>query len=141
MIITCKRRIQFCAGHRILNHESKCNNVHGHNYVLWIYAEAPKLDSLGRIIDFSELKSRIGGWIDKYLDHSFIVFEEDKKVIEFVNEINIKKPYILKSNPTAENIAAHLLESVIPELMKDTEITVSKLELFETENCSVEVKK
>ncbi|MFN4151581.1 MAG: 6-pyruvoyl trahydropterin synthase family protein, partial [Candidatus Sericytochromatia bacterium] len=109
--------------------------------VLWIYAEAPQLDSLGRVIDFSELKNRIGGWIDQHLDHSFIVFEEDKKVIDFVNEINNKKPYILKSNPTAENIASHLLESVIPELMKDTEIIVSKLELFETENCSVEVKK
>lgn len=141
MRITCKRRIQFCAGHRILNHESKCNNVHGHNYVLWVYAEAPQLDSLGRVIDFSELKNRIGGWIDQNLDHSFIAFEQDTKVLDFVNDINDKKPYILKFNPTAENIAAHLLDDVIPELMKDTEIFVSKLELFETENCSVEVKK
>lgn len=140
MKVTCKRRIQFCAGHRILNHESKCKNIHGHNYVLWIYAEAEQLDSLGRVIDFSELKNRIGGWIDTYLDHSFIVFEKDTKVLDIVKEINEKDPYILKSNPTAENLAIHLIQDIIPELMKDTEIKVYKLELFETENCSVEVK-
>lgn len=27
------RRIQFCAGHRVRNHESKCKNIHGHKHL------------------------------------------------------------------------------------------------------------
>jgi 6-pyruvoyltetrahydropterin/6-carboxytetrahydropterin synthase len=139
LYVTCKRRIQFCAGHRVFEHEGKCKNIHGHNYVLWIFARASKLDKLGRVIDFSVLKERIGGWIEKNIDHNFIAFKDDIVVQELL-KINESKPYILDSNPTAENLALHLLHEVIPNLMEDTGITIYKLELFETENCSVEVE-
>ncbi|MBC7474764.1 MAG: 6-carboxytetrahydropterin synthase [Candidatus Sericytochromatia bacterium] len=136
--MTCKRRIQFCAGHRVFEHEGKCKNIHGHNYVLWIYARTKELDALGRVIDFSVLKEKIGTWIDENFDHTFIVYKNDT-IVEDIVRINKKKPYILDSNPTAENIALHLLYEIIPPLMADTGITVYKLELFETENCAVEV--
>jgi hypothetical protein len=51
------RRIPFAAGHRVFQHESKCRNLHGHNYVAVLHARADAgLDALGRVIDFSVLK-------------------------------------------------------------------------------------
>lgn len=44
--ITCTRRLQFCAGHRVLGHEGKCARPHGHNYTLFVTAKAVKLDHL-----------------------------------------------------------------------------------------------
>ncbi len=43
-MITATRRVQFCAGHRVHRHESKCRNLHGHNYVAFFTAEAERLD-------------------------------------------------------------------------------------------------
>ena len=49
---TITRRLEFDAGHRVYQHESKCNHVHGHRYVVEVEATGT-LDGLGRIIDFS----------------------------------------------------------------------------------------
>ena len=81
------RRIQFCAGHRVKGHEGKCANVHGHNYVAYFHAESPSnqknsLDEVGRVIDLSVLKTKIGGWIDENWDHRFLAYSEDDTLIE-----------------------------------------------------------
>ena len=136
------RRIQFCSGHRVHKHESKCNNIHGHNYVLYLYAEAYGLDSLGRVIDFSVLKENMGGWIDKYWDHGFIAYKEDKEVVQLMQvgeDSWNQKVYLLDNNPTAENMAEFLLNDICPKLFFGTGITITKIELYETENCKVEV--
>lgn len=138
--ITAIRRIQFCSGHRVMNHESKCATLHGHNYVMFIHAKAPGLDSIGRVIDFSELKIRCGEWIDKNWDHNMILFKDDIDTIELISICPRKKePYILPMNPTAENMAKYFLTVVCPNLFKDTMIEIEKIVLWETENCYVEV--
>jgi len=140
---TCTRRIQFCAGHRVVGHENKCANVHGHNYVIEIFAEADKLDGVGRIIDFSVLKGRIGKWIEDNWDHTFICApNEDPGLIDAIEIINNKPIYRLPYNPTAENMAMFLLENVCPEVLKDCEgVGVIKIVLHETENCWATVER
>lgn len=138
-MITCTRRLQFCAGHRVLRHESKCANPHGHNYVALFEATAASLDDIGRVIDFSVLKEKIGGWIDKHWDHSFIVFKEDEKLKEVLSTVDRNKPiFISDFNPTAEEMASYLLRVVCPEVLKGTGVTVRKVTLWETENCKAE---
>lgn len=139
--IKATRRFQFCAGHRVHKHESKCNNMHGHNYVMVVYAEAPELDALGRVIDFSEIKRIIGEWIDIHWDHGFMVYNEDKEVLNALSTIPRQKIYIMTDNPTAENMGRYLIDVVFPYLFKGTGIEITKLILWETENCSVEVVK
>lgn len=136
---TCVRRIQFCAGHRVWRHESKCNNLHGHNYVAYFHAEAPELDALGRVIDFGVLKARIGAWIDAEWDHGFIHHADDLEAVRALAEIPAQKTYALAANPTAENMAEHLLTEVCPKVLAGTGVTVTKVVLWETENCFVEV--
>lgn len=138
MLTTCTRRLQFCAGHRVVGHEGKCAQPHGHNYVAWITARADELDDIGRVIDFSVLKESVGGWIEHHWDHGFVVYEDDKELLDAFAGMDAKV-YELETNPTAENMAAHLLKWVCPLVLADTGVTVVHVLLDETENCSAEV--
>lgn len=130
------RRLQFCSGHRVYGHESQCANLHGHNYVVFITATADTLDSVGRIIDFSVLKEKFGAWIDKFWDHGFLWFNEDEECKALFKNLPKMKNFKCSFNPTAELMAGYLLKEIAPMLMNGTGVTVIKIELQETENCS-----
>lgn len=136
-MFSCTRKVHFCYGHRVMNHESKCATLHGHNGIVWIHASPIQgLDTLGRVIDFSILKEKIGGWIDTHWDHTTILYEKDTQSIELMSKMpQYKKLFILPTNPTAENLADYLLKVVCPQELKDTSIIVHKIVFWETENC------
>lgn len=137
--ITCTRKIHFCAGHRVMNHESKCATAHGHNYYAHIFAEADSLDSIGRVIDFSVLKEEIGGWIDEFWDHNFLVYEKDEEMIRALLSVSRKKePFICPFNPTAENMAKYLLNEICPQMLAGKNVVVTRVIIFETDNCYAE---
>jgi 6-pyruvoyltetrahydropterin/6-carboxytetrahydropterin synthase len=133
----CTRRLQFCAGHRVFGHESKCANPHGHNYLAYVEAHADALDTIGRVIDFSVLKERIGGWIEANWDHGFIHYCNDLAMYNALQELH-GKSFSLPMNPTAENMALYLLSVVCPLVMDGTGITVRSVTVQETENCSAQ---
>ena len=139
-MIYCTRRIEFDAAHRILNHESKCKMLHGHRYVLEASFEAKDLDNLGRVIDFGEIYKVLGDWIDQNLDHNTILFEEDRNLGEEIAKITGQKIYYMNQNPTAENIALHILNDICPTLFANIEAKCVKIKLYETPNCYVETK-
>lgn len=139
--ITATRRIQFCAGHRVWRHEGKCNHLHGHNYVAFFHAQATHLDDIGRVIDFGVLKQHIGGWIDAHWDHGFIHQKDDTQAAAAMAAIPHQKTYALSENPTAENMAMHLLNTICPQVLEGTGVEVTKVVLWETENCFAEVEK
>lgn len=134
------RKIHFCYGHRVMNHESKCATLHGHNGIVWIHATPMKdLDTVGRVIDFSVIKNIIGEWILEHWDHTMIVYKNDLKTIELLREAPATKNlFILDKNPTAENMASYLLWEICPRLLKGKGIIVEKIVFWETENCFVE---
>ena len=109
MPITATRRIQFAAGHRVFGHEGKCRHLHGHNFVAFVTAAAEDLDAVGRVIDFGVLKERIGGWIEREWDHGFVVWQDDAEARRALALVDGQKTYLLPANPTAENLADHLL--------------------------------
>lgn len=135
-MITCTRRLSFSAGHRVLNHQGKCKHIHGHNYSVEISAQSPELDKLGMVIDFSILKHKIGNYIEQNWDHGMLIFSDDGDIIKLMASIPEQKFFILPVNTTAENIAKYLLEEICPSLLKDTDVTITKVVVHETENCS-----
>lgn len=139
-MITCTRRIEFDAAHRILNHESKCKMLHGHRYVVEASFEAKKLDNLGRVIDFGEIREVLGAWIDDNFDHNTILSKEDKKLGEKISSETGQKIFYLDENPTAENIANFLLKEICPKLFAKKSVKCVAIKLYETPNCYVETK-
>lgn len=72
-----------------LPYESKCRNLHGHNWIVTVHCKAKELNSEGMVVDFKQIKNKIHG----FLDHGNF------------NEL-------LPFNPTAENIARWICEQV-----------------------------
>lgn len=138
MLPTCERRLQFCAGHRVYGHESKCANVHGHNYVVWVEATPDEgLDRIGRVVDFSVLKGRVGGWIEEHWDHGMLICEDDPLLVAWQpgGTMAGQKFFRCPFNPTAENMALFLLEFVCPLVLRDLGVRVTRVVVEETENC------
>lgn len=121
-------------GHRVTNHESKCRHLHGHNYRIHFHCEAPSLDQIGRVIDFSVIKSTLCMWLEDTWDHHFLIWEQDplKNVLKDLDPTVVVVPF----NPTAENIAIHLVENIAPELLAGTGVTLVECIVEETRKCS-----
>ncbi len=134
------RRLEFDAAHRILNHESKCKMLHGHRYVLEVGFLAEKLDDLGRVIDFGVVKDLLGKWIDDNFDHNTILATKDKNLGAEIAKNTGQKIYYLDENPTAENIALHLLHEICPKIFAKKNVKCVAIRLYETPNCFVDVK-
>lgn len=136
---TCTRRLEFDAAHRVLRHESKCAHLHGHRYVVEITCEAHALDDVGRVIDFGVVKQVVGGWIDDVWDHGTLVNEEDAALLDWCRQ-NDQKRYVFNCEPTAENIAADLLE-VAHKRLHGYGIVVQRVRVYETPNCSADAER
>lgn len=134
-MISCTRRIEFDAAHRVMEHESKCRHLHGHRYAVEATFAAGALDALGRVIDFGTVRDRLGGWIDAQWDHATILNEKDKSLGEAIAAATGQKIYYLPANPTAETMASYLLEQVCPALFGNSGASCIQIKLYETPNC------
>ncbi len=85
----------FAAGHALRGYKGKCENVHGHNYKVRIVLVGEKLNQVGLLYDFVELKKNIAEVIHS-LDHKFL------------NDI----PPFTELNPSAENIAKYFYDEL-----------------------------
>ena len=136
--ITCTRRIEFDAAHRVMEHESKCKHLHGHRYALEVTFATDGLDALGRVIDFSLIKQRLGDWILKHWDHATILSHQDKPLGEAIGTKTGQTIFYLPANPTAENMASYLLTEICPDLFKDMGVRCTRVRLYETPACYVD---
>ena len=97
------KRLHFCYGHRLLDYQGKCAHAHGHNAVLDVELCSEVLDERGMVYDFGDVKARLMEFIEAEIDHRMLLREDDPLVtaLEGVGE----RVFVMKENPTAENIA------------------------------------
>lgn len=83
MIYKVSKHMEIAGSHSLkLSYESKCQNLHGHNWHITLHFVSKELNTDGMVCDFKHIKEKIHG----YLDHG---------------NLNDLLPF----NPTAENIA------------------------------------
>jgi 6-pyruvoyltetrahydropterin/6-carboxytetrahydropterin synthase len=127
------KEIFFCYGHRLLNYDGKCRHLHGHNGKVVVTLQSDRLDPLGMVVDFSEVKRRIGRWIDDNLDHQMLLHRDDPMVPDLVKRGELF--VTLDVNPTAENIARLIYREAVGQGLPVVEVT-----LWETENSFATVR-
>lgn len=135
--VTIRRTFGIDVGHRLLRHEGKCRHVHGHRYTIEVELSASSLDAVGRVVDFSVVKSTIGGWLDEEWDHGFLA-EKGDPIIEWLTA-NGMKHRVLDVPPTAEHLV-FLLGTTLPRVLRAAGVSVEivSVKLWETPNCSAE---
>jgi 6-pyruvoyltetrahydropterin/6-carboxytetrahydropterin synthase len=122
------RQIDFCYGHRLLNHTGKCRHLHGHNGRAIISFAARALDARGMVLDFGDIKRVISKWIDEHLDHRMILCRDDP-IVPVLKQFD-EPVYLIDVNPTAENIAKLIADYALAQ-----GFPVVEVRLWETPHC------
>ena len=87
---TVIKRMEVSAAHSLnLSYRSKCENLHGHNWIITVFCRSTELNADGMVVDFSHIKKAV----KSKLDH------------QNLNDI-------LSFNPTAENIACWVCQQI-----------------------------
>ena len=119
------KRIDFCYGHRLLDYNGVCKHPHGHNAVAEIEVRTDALDTRNMVVDFSDIKRIVKGWIDRELDHKMILRHDDPLVKSLQS---LGEPiFIVDSNPTVERIAR-----LIYDVSREQGLTVVRVTVWET---------
>lgn len=110
----------FAAAHFLRDYHGKCENLHGHNYKVYVHVRGNKLDEGGMLLDFTQLKKVL------------------RDVCELLDHKNLNDFDYFDQNPSAERIATFIAEKIIeaiPSLKKSDEETVSlyAVDVFETD--------
>ena len=115
------KELPFCFGHRLMNYDGKCRQLHGHNARAAVTVAGP-LDAQGMVADFAVLRRRIGDWIDRTLDHKMILHKDDPLVPVLRG---MGDPVLaIDDHPTTENLAKLIFEQVKREGYAVVEVTV-----------------
>jgi 6-pyruvoyltetrahydropterin/6-carboxytetrahydropterin synthase len=133
-MITAERYHDISVGHRVTGHENKCRFLHGHNYRMHFVVAAPELDALGRVMDFSVIKSKLCMWLEEAWDHKFLIWEHDELKDDLI-KLHPESIVVTPFNPTAENIAKHLCEVVAIDQLSGTGCVLIECRVEETRKC------
>ena len=106
----------FSAAHRLREYQGNCENLHGHNWKLDVRLRSDRLDSLGMVADFREIKRLVRGVVDR-LDH------------QYLNDV----PPFTGVNPTTENVARFVYDELAKTLPGG--LTLASVTAWESQNC------
>lgn len=133
------KEVQFDAGHRVPNHNSKCRSPHGHRYrvcatIAGDLRSEPGASDEGMVVDFGDLKKVMTEKIHDALDHSFIIHVGDVVMLDALAPSTtgelfkvVPFPYI----PTAENLALWCFEQ-LREPVRNMHCILCNVTVFET---------
>lgn len=144
---TVARLFEFDAAHRVLGHSGKCRYLHGHRYKAEVVVSSLEMNVLGMVVDFGDIKTIIGSWIDNNWDHNTILNPNDflctapwhhMKPHPSWEDVFGRYPYFMPHrcpNPTVENMADVLYKAAVDLLHPIVGLKVSRIRLWETPNC------
>ena len=106
----------FSAAHNLREYKGQCEKLHGHNWKVQVVLKAEKLDKLGMVMDFREVKRIVGEIMNKF-DHTYLNELADFKIL----------------NPTTENLSKILFDELKNTLPLG--VKVSRVTTWESDRC------
>lgn len=97
----------FSSAHNLRGYKGKCEELHGHNWRVEAVVSTETLDKAGMAMDFKALKKQLNACLEK-LDHKYL------------NRV----PYFKKVNPTSENIAKYIYDTLKTNIKHTSAVTV-----------------
>lgn len=119
MLMTIGSHFTFEAAHHLPRHPGKCKNPHGHSYKLKVevWFAMNNIDpKIGYLLDFADLKERVNTLVIDELDHKDL-----NTYFDFAT--------------SAENIAQWIYDR-----LRSRDLNVTRVTLYETEDCYVTVR-
>ncbi|MCL1813839.1 MAG: 6-carboxytetrahydropterin synthase QueD [Treponema sp.] len=104
----------FSAAHFLSHYQGKCEQLHGHNYRVRLWAQGNDLNEGGMLVDFALLKDTLR-LVCKKLDHT-----------------NLNDNAVFKNDPSTERIARYIFDEVCKLLSSEIAELVSAVDVFET---------
>ena len=109
----------FDAAHFLRGYEGPCSSVHGHTWNYYVKIEGPKLNKLGMLVDFKDIKQ-----VMEQFDHKLI-----NECPPFGNDV-----FSSIINPTAENLVEFFFRQM------ERIINVREVTIYESDSCSATYK-
>ena len=97
----------FSSAHKVRGYKGKCENIHGHNWKVGVELSSDKLNEIGIVADFRDVKKRLEDILQR-LDHK---------------DLN-SLPYFKKVNPTSENIAKFIFDELKKKKLPASSVSV-----------------
>jgi 6-pyruvoyltetrahydropterin/6-carboxytetrahydropterin synthase len=130
--MTISKSFTWDAAHRLIKgYPGKCQSLHGHRYTckVTLMGEPSNLNKYDMLFDFTDLKF-LKKWLDENWDHATIVADCDKSLIKFLKDEK-QRYYIVKDNPTAENMCK-ILYSLVFSFFDESSVRVKSITVWET---------
>jgi len=125
-------------GHRVMHHNGKCANLHGHRYVFKVHFKMTRVvpREEGMLLDFGVAKSIVKNIVDEW-DHGLLLNEQDP-LLTLMRGVNFpgqkqEKIFAWEGDPTAENIGRDLEQELTLQLkLAHLPVEVVAVEVAET---------
>jgi len=114
---------EFAAAHFLKDYNGKCENLHGHNYKVYVHVRGKELDKGGMLVDFAFLKAALNA------------------VINSIDHTNLNDIEEFHQNPSAERIAMYIYNRLMDSLeyrgvdfsVKSPGARIVAVDVFETD--------
>ena len=119
---TIRKLFRFEMAHQLSKaYSTACSEqIHGHSYVCEIFLKSDQLDETGMVVDFGEIKAKIGDYINSW-DHSLVMpTDMPSEYLDMLAKYNVKLRKV-NYNPTAEAMAKDMYNTIkkdVPQLLK-----------------------
>ncbi|MDK4681247.1 6-carboxytetrahydropterin synthase QueD [Kingella negevensis] len=127
------KEFSFDMAHMLDGHDGKCQNLHGHTYILQVEITGSLHETgakKGMVMDFADLKAQVKTHILDKMDHAFIydiTSERESQVAQLLNQLN-SKTYGIPTRTTAEEMTRHIYNV----LKTQAQLPISLVRLWET---------
>ena len=111
-----KVQSHFSSAHNLRGYKGRCEELHGHNWDVEVVVSSESVNEIGMVVDFKDLKSALDECINE-LDHRHL------------NEVE----YFKKANPTSENIARYIFDTLVEN---NPALAIKEVSVWETDSSS-----